>query len=486
MYAFAFSEVRSGGRDASDTVPRVISSANQAGQRLRGVARLLFGRNETSLKSHFARGTTGTFGLKVTTSGLAFLISLLLARLLGVTGYGAYAYALAWVRFLVVPALLGLDKLLIREIAACHTQSAWGLMRGLLRRTNQAVLGASVGFGMLGAAVGLALAGHLGSQMVTTLWVALIMVPLLAFTRIKQATLQGLQKVVRGQVPELLIQPLLFIILVGSAYLVLGKGLGPPSVAGMYVGAAGVALLVGARLLSQALPTAVRKASPTYQMRAWVRSAMPLLFVGGMYIINSRISIIMLGSLKGAEAAGIYTVADQGAALITYVLFAVSAPLAPTVASLYALGDMERLQRVITKSVRVILLFALPIAFVLIVFGYWFLLLFGHDFTRGQTALIFLSVAQLMTAIVGPVSLLLIMTGHERDAAKGIGICALLNVILNALLIPLWGLNGAAIATTSSTITWNLLLAIWVYRRLGIYPTALGRIRLRRKTIQRP
>lgn len=451
----------------------------EAGRRVRGIVRLIMGKSETSdLKTHFARGSTGSFGLKVTTAGLAFLISLFLARLLGAAGYGAYAYAIAWVRLLVVLAILGLDKLLIREIAACHAQSIWGLMRGLLRRANQAALIASVGLIILGAAVGWALEKQLTPQMLTTLWVALIIIPLLAFMRLKQATLQGLQKVVRGQLPEMLIQPLLFIVLLGVTYLVVGVRLNPQIAAGMHAATAGVALLVGVRLLNKALPQAVKQASPTYQMRAWTRSALPLLFVSGMYIISIKISTIMLGSMKGAEAAGIYTVADQGAALILYVLFAVSAPLAPTVAGLFALRDMERLQRVVTKSARVILLLSLPIAFVLIIFGYWFLLLFGQEFTQGRTTLILLSLAQLITAAAGPVGLLLTMTGHERDAAKGVAIGAVVNIILNILLIPKWGLQGAAIAMLSSTFVWNVLLVIWVYRRLGIHSTALGRIRL--------
>ena len=71
------------------------------------------------------------------------------------------------------------------------------------------------------------------------------------------------------------------------------------------------------------------------------------------------------------------------------------------------------------------------------------------------------------------------MTGHERDTATGVGIAAAVNVTLNVLLIPLWGIEGAAIATAISLMTWNILLAVWVYRRLGIYTTAAGSLGLR-------
>ena len=66
------------------------------------------------------------------------------------------------------------------------------------------------------------------------------------------------------------------------------------------------------------------------------------------------------------------------------------------------------------------------------------------------------------------------MTGHERNVAIGVGISAALNIILNVLLIPKWSVAGAAVATACSMITWNILLATWVYKTIGIHSTALG------------
>ena len=126
------------------------------------------------------------------------------------------------------------------------------------------------------------------------------------------------------------------------------------------------------------------------------------------------------------------------------------------------------------------MLFSLPVAAGLLVFGQRFLLIFGAEFTTGRAALSILSAGQLINVAMGAVGLLLVMTGHERDAAKGIGIGALLNIILNALMIPRWGLEGAAIANAGSIIAWNVLLALWVYRRLGIDATAFGPVNVRR------
>ncbi len=433
-----------------------------------------------SLGATLAWNAGGTFALKVASTALSFLISLLLARLLGTTGYGAYAYAMAWVSLLSILSIIGLDKLLVREIAIYNTRSAWDLMRGLLRWANLAGLLVSLGFALLTGIIIWILRGHLELHITSTLWIGLIMLPLVVLMRLRQAAMRGLQHVVVGQLPEVLIMPVFFIILVGGV-LIFRDTLSAPAAMEAQVVAAGIAFLVAARQLQISLPQFAKEALPTYQGWIWMRSVLPLLFIDSMIIINAQTDIIMLGAMKRAETVGIYAVAKRGAELIMFVLLAVNMALAPTIASLYTAGDIKRLQHVVTKSARVILLGSLPVALGLILFGHWFLLLFGQDFTQGEKALAILGAGQLINAAMGSVGLLLIMTGYERDAAMGVGISAVLNIVLNATLIPKWGLTGAAVATTSSMIVWNILLAIWVYRRLGIHSTALGEISLWRQ-----
>ena len=250
---------------------------------------------------------------------------------------------------------------------------------------------------------------------------------------------------------------------------------------GLNVAAASVALLIGTRMLHNTLPYDVTEASPVYHARAWVRSALPLLFISGMFVAYERTGIFILGSIKGTDLVGLYTVAVRGAQLVTFVHAAVNLALAPTVANLYALGEMRRLQRVVTGFAWVTLLCSIPIAAGLIVFGYWFLLLFGPEFTLAQNALTILSIGQLVNVAMGSASLLLVMTGHERDAAVGLGIGALLNIVLSLILIPQWGLEGAAVATTISMVAWNLLLVAFVFKRLQIHTTIFGTISLWRR-----
>ncbi len=433
------------------------------------------------MKGSIARGASGTFGLKIVSTGLSFIIGLLLARLLGTTGYGAYAYAMTWVGLLAVPGALGLDRLLVREVAIYETKSEWCLMKGLLRWANQMVLIVSAGLALLAALIGCVFVSHQDSLMLVSFWVALVSLPLITLIRVRQAVLRGFNRAIAGQLPEMLIQPILFICFIGAAYVFFGRGLTAPWILGINIVATGIAFIVGAMVLLKTLPTPIRETCPSYKIREWIQSALPLMLLTGIQIINARIDIIMLGAIKGPKEAGIYSVANRGAEFITFILLAVNTSLAPTVASLYAAGNMKKLQDVVTKSTRIILVFSLPTSLVLIIFGHWFLLLFGEAFTQGRTTLAILSVGQLANASMGSVGLLLVMTRHERNAAIGMGISAVLNIIMNAMLIPKWSMTGAATAAASSMIIWNILLAVLVYKTIGIHSTALGIIKLRRK-----
>lgn len=437
----------------------------------------IFTKGKTdSLKNRLIRGAVGSFGLKIAGTGLTFIRSLMFARLLGTDGLGIYAYAISWVGLLSIPAKLGLPQLLVREIAIYQTQSAWGLMRGLLRWSNQVVLIVSIGLALIAAGIAWNLQVDTNPQMLLAFCVALISLPIVSLTNLRLCAMQGLHKVVLGQLPEVLIAPLLLITFIGSGYLIIKEDLSASWAVGMHVLAISITYLIGAWLLNQALPKVVKDVTPKYQARKWLSSGLPLMFLGAINIIRSQTDVLMLGAIKGAEEVGIYTVVNRLAVLIVFVLVATNSALAPNIASLYAEQKIDKLQRIITKSSRAVFLTSLIFTIFLSIFGYSLLLMFGLDFTQGKNALTILSIGQLVNAVTGPVGLILKMSGHENYTAISLGGSAVLNVILNVLLIPQWGVNGAAIATTASIISANTLNAIWVYKKIGINSTPFSRI----------
>ncbi len=421
-----------------------------------------------SLRNRLIRGAVGSFGVKIAGTGLTFARSLMFAKLLGTDGLGIYAYAITWVSLLSIPAKLGLPQLIVREIAIYQTQSAWGLMRGLLRWSNFVVLIVSIGLALIAGGIAWNFQVDANSQVQLTFYIALISLPIASLTNLRLCAMRGLHQVVVGQLPEAVIVPLLLITFTGSGYLILKEDLSASWVMGIYVLVMSITFLIGAGLMNRALPKVVKDAAPEYQAKKWLRSGLPLMFLGSMKIINSRTDVLMLGALQGTEAVGIYVVVNRLSSLIIFVLTALNTVLAPNIASLYAEGKIEQLQRIITKAFQVIVLVSLPIVTCLIIFGNNILLFFGSDFIQGKNALNILIIAQLFSALAGSVSLLLTMSGHEKFTVITVGATAALNVFLNALLIPRWQVEGAATATAISMISRNILNFIWVKKKLGI------------------
>jgi O-antigen/teichoic acid export membrane protein len=438
----------------------------------------VFTGSPAGLRRQLVQESVGSFALNLTAKAMTFATTALLARLLSAEGYGVYAYAMAIILLLGLPTSLGLPALVVRYVAAHRVREEWGLMRGLLIRANQMVLLLALIMGGGAAAVAWLLVRHFEPERLLTFWVALALLPLTALGALRSAALCGLHYVVLSQLPEKLIRPGLFIIVAGTAYLVLGNERFTPAWAmGAQVTATAAAFFLGAWLLLRRIPTEVRQASPAYEARAWVRALIPLALLSGIHIVTAQTDIVMLGALQGVHAAGVYRVAARGAELVSFGLVVINTILAPTISRLYASKEMLRLQRVITTGAWVALLLTLPMAIPLMLFGSWILgRVFGAEFSVGGTALTILCGGQIVNAGTGSVGLILTMTGHGRETATGIGIAALLNIILNAVFIPFWGVEGASAATAISLVTWNVILAVLVHRRLGLHSGAWGQV----------
>lgn len=436
-----------------------------------------YASHESPLSRYLIGTALWSLLLNVSARVLMLVASILLARQLGAEGFGIYATALSLITLLGLPTQLGLPTLLVRLIASYRLHMEWGLMRGLLRHSYAAVLLLAALFGAVAGVILWYVGRGLQAEQVRTLWPALALLPLLALSALNAATLRGLHNVALGLLPQNLILPGAFVVSLVAWQLGANSlpALTPQLAMALYVSAAAIAVIASAGLLLAGLPQQLRSTSARYDIRGWMRAALPLLLLAGMGAINTRTDVVMLTAIQGPESAGLYQAAARGAELVTFALVVVNVAIQPTIARLYAGGDHARLQRVITAAARGTFALAVAAALVLIFFGEHLLgLAFGHEFGRGKYTLGILCGAHIVNAGAGPVALILNMTGHERESAVGMAIGAVVNVALNAALIPLWDIEGAAAATAVSMILWNMMLLSAVGRRTGLGASVFG------------
>ena len=222
-------------------------------------------------------------------------------------------------------------------------------------------------------------------------------------------------------------------------------------------------------MLARARPARSKREPAVFRTRVWAAAAFPLALVSGIEIINQNIDILLLGVLRNVEEVGLYRVVVQVSIFVTFGLSVVDMVMAPEFARLSGTGKFKELERVARLSAAATLALAAPVVVIFVLFGEELLsLAFGSSYGAGSAALAILALGQLVNALTGSVGLLLNMSGNERDTLRAGAAAVLVNVAMNLVLIPPFGLVGAAIATSLSLALWNVILWRYVRLRLGI------------------
>lgn len=424
-----------------------------------------------------ARAASGTFALNVFNTVATFAITALLARAMSVNDFGIYSWVTATVYLLTVPAILGADRLLVRDVAIELGRKSYGRVRGLIRWTTGLVLAISIAIALLGGLLYVLTSDASAGVSLTavSLIVGLASLPFVATARTGQAALMGFGQIVRAQVPEQALRPAVFLGLTAAAIAVIARPLDAPLVVGLYGASAAVALAVMAILLTRRTNPVLAGARAEYDRRRWTSAAVALALLSGTMIVNSQTGVVLLGILDTAAETAVYAVAQRGALLIAFPLLAVNVALAPVAARLWDGRRVDELQHLVTRAARGVLVASIPLAIIFIVFGATILALcFGSAFAAGADSLAILSLGQVFNAAAGSVATLLIMSGNQWRAGLGIIGGAVLNVVLAVVLIPTLHAEGAAIAAAASLIFSNSVHVIIARRTLGIDTTALG------------
>lgn len=431
---------------------------------------------EGTLGQALIKAAIGSIGIKLAYTAIGFFIATLTARLLGPGGFGVYSFAMAVISFMVIPSELGIPALATREIAVNRAKSDWPRMRGFILWAHRAIGTISVIL-IVGGAIAVYLRADVASEQQTkSIALGLLLVPLLSLGALRAAMLRGLRKVVLCQLPEMIIKPALVATTLALMMVFARDRLMPSDVVVIQVFAATVAFAFGLYFYFRNRPPELAQAQPVYDSRAWLKSTVPFALMAGLALINGQTDILALGTFREHAEVGVYRVAVQMATLVIFGLQVINPIQGPHIAHLYAMGDMRRLQQMVTRSSQGVLLLTLPVVLVLVVFGKPLIsLLFGPRFESAYLPLVILCVGQLVNAATGSVRSILNMTGNERDSTRSLLIGSIVNVALNLTLTPLWGMVGAAIATSLTLIVWNTLMLQAVRRRTGINTSPLLR-----------
>ena len=205
--------------------------------------------------------------------------------------------------------------------------------------------------------------------------------------------------------------------------------------------------------------------SESFTITEIFKTSSPMALSAIAYFIMQSIDIIILSIYEGFDQIAYYSVSVKLAMLTTLALMSVNIVIAPRIAEIYENQKMQKLQMLIKHSTRIIFLISICLLSVLFFFSEEILGLFGQGYVIANNALLFLLAAQFFNALSGPGAIYLNMTGRQKTLNKILVSALIINISLNFYLIPIQGINGAAIATLVSLIIWNTIATVLIYSR---------------------
>jgi O-antigen/teichoic acid export membrane protein len=182
----------------------------------------------------------------------------------------------------------------------------------------------------------------------------------------------------------------------------------------------------------------------------------------------------VLTQFRPPEEVATYYAAAKIMALVAFIYFAVAQTVAHKFTEIHVSGDQKRLTEFMAHAIRMTFWPTLAMIVVFLALGEPLLRMYGKDFTGGYHLMFILAIGLLARAAIGPVERLLNMLGERRNCAYVYAGSFLLNLLICVLLIPRFGINGAAIASACTMVFESVCLFLVAKFRLGVHCLVFG------------
>ncbi|TPJ78300.1 lipopolysaccharide biosynthesis protein [Mesorhizobium sp. B2-6-2] len=451
------------------------SAATTAGrflpQRWALCMRPLLGRIDAVLSTADERGEAGrmsliAFSIRIVSALIAFVSQVLMARWMGSFEYGISV--LVWVTMVIVGnlACLGFHTSVIRFIPEYRERGMLAELRGIVQASRLFVLVASTLVAGLGA-LGVWLASDwIENYYVIPFILGVICLPMIALGDLLQGLARANSWALLALSPTYLVRPVLILafmaLMLGLHYVPDAKTAIFASIAATYVTTLGQLMAVTSRM-EKKIP-----AGPmALHFGQWILVSLPIFLVEGFFFLLTNADVLMVGAYLDPNDVAVYFATVKTLALVHFVYFAVKAGVAQRYAQ-FTHGEPHRLAAFARETVSWTFWPSLLMALVVLALGEPMLVLFGPEFTAGYPLLFLLVLGVVARAAVGPCESLLTMSGNQNICAAVYAMTLALNIGLNVILIPLFGLWGAAIATSLAMVFEAGALSFTVWRKLGI------------------
>jgi len=191
----------------------------------------------------------------------------------------------------------------------------------------------------------------------------------------------------------------------------------------------------------------------------------PIAISGMALFLLMSFDILFLKKYRNDETVAFYSVGVKIMTIVSIIIITINITVSAKISEHFSGQNRNELAKILKNSSRTIFGITLPVVVLLSIFSGHILSLFGEEYIAARQAFLILIIGQGICSAFGSSSVYLNMTGRQHIYQIILIIAVIINFVLNQLLIPKYGMTGAAIAFVSSSFFWNFVSAVVIYRK---------------------
>jgi len=191
----------------------------------------------------------------------------------------------------------------------------------------------------------------------------------------------------------------------------------------------------------------------------------PIAISGMALFLLMSFDILFLKKYRNDETVAFYSVGVKIMTIVSIIIITINITVSAKISEHFSGQNRNELAKILKNSSRTIFGITLPVVVLLSIFSGHILSLFGEEYIAARQAFLILIIGQGVCSAFGSSSVYLNMTGRQHIYQIILIVAVIINFVLNRLLIPVYGMTGAAIAFVSSSFFWNFVSAVIIYRK---------------------
>jgi len=407
--------------------------------------------------------------LRICGQAAGFVLTLVIARYFGASGLGDYVLAIAVLRGFSIISKLGLDIFSVRFVASFVKKKMWKSIIYFKRRIEILLIFTCLLCSFIMYFFSSEIAALINAEIFHIKLNSFLILPMTFFI-LNYQCLRGLKKIAHFSFYFRVSQALFSIVCI-FVFVQFFTNDDIPIFA--YLCSLLIVFILSTYSFKKSfhLKKNIQKTESVekFEIFDMLKISLPIMIAQLVQFIMAWTDKLMLGNMMDSDQVGVYFTAFKLSMLASLSLMAINSIAGPKFAEMFSKNDFSSLKKVVYQSTEIIFWTTIPFVIVFFIFPQKIMLLFGDEFKTGSNALMILSLAKLISSFSGSVGNILQMTGNQFIYMIILSIGALCNVVLNYYLIPIYSIEGAAIASLLSMSLWNLGMVYFIKKEFGFY-----------------